>query len=436
MSSQSDIVPMQLPYVTGYFLNVFCWYYSKVAYIIECMAIIKHFFSILHQNSLPDSQRGQRFKLVLGSEILIVLYIFVITIMDFITGNKGYNYFSLGLLVFYVTSLILYIFLKNKAFPSLFFCITFGINCLISFYIKGNSGIGTIWLLLMPTLTMYVVGLSYGFYSTVVVFICYVALLIIPFTREQLLSRYSTIFLWRYTLLFIIDSALCTAAMYSFHHYRVKQNQNQKDMENAVIEEHNKVVSISMQTIIAISNAVEAKDIHIGKHSQRVAHFSCLLARKIGWSEKEIRRLHTIAMLHDIGKIGVDSSILNKETNLNDDEYEKLKDHTRIGGKILKDLTIIPRVNLGANYHHEFFNGKGYPDGLSGLDIPIEARIVCIADSFDSMRYPRIYKQKMTLEEIKMEFLRGKGSQFDPELTDAFLKLCEENDWFLDYEVN
>ena len=91
-----------------------------------------------------------------------------------------------------------------------------------------------------------------------------------------------------------------------------------------------------MQTIIAISNAVEAKNINVGKHSLRVAHFSCLIAEKMGWPEDEIRRLHTIAMLHDIGKIGIESKILNIKTPLSDDEFEKMKEHTVIGGKILK----------------------------------------------------------------------------------------------------
>ena len=137
-------------------------------------------------------------------------------------------------------------------------------------------------------------------------------------------------------------------------------------MEAAVTEEHNKVVSISMQTIIVISNAVEAKNINVGKHSLRVAHFSCLIVEKMGWPEDEIRRLHTIAMLHE--------------------------------------------VDAGANYHHEHYDGKGYPEWLKGLNIPIEARIICVADSFDSMKNSRGVKVSLDKDSIKNELIKDKGS--------------------------
>lgn len=232
-----------------------------------------------------------------------------------------------------------------------------------------------------------------------------------------------------------MGTVLSTVSMLNFHTLRIKENESHKKLITAVKSEHNKVLSISMQTILAINNAVEAKNIYLGKHSLRVAHFSCLLAEKLNWPETEIQQLHTLAMLHDIGKIGINSSILNKETALNDDEFEEMKKHTVIGGKILKDLTIVPKANLVANYHHEHYDGKGYPENLSGENIPIEARIVCIADSFDSMKYPRGFKDTLDNSSIKIELENGKGSQFDPVLADLFLQVCEENEWFVNYEV-
>ena len=126
--------------------------------------------------------------------------------------------------------------------------------------------------------------------------------------------------------------------------------------------------------------------------------------------EDEIRRLHTIAMLHDIGKIGIVSKILNKKSSLSDDEFEKMKEHTVISGRILKGLTIIPQVDAGANYHHEHYDGNGYPEGLKGLNIPIEARIICVADSFDSMKNPRGFKVSLDKDSIKNELIKDKGS--------------------------
>lgn len=399
------------------------------------MITTSQFLKKLHQDEMTKSQQKQRFALVLFAEIVIVAFMLFVTISDFVTGNNDYKVFSIVLLVLYMTSLLLAFFLKGKGFSNTFFCCTIAVNFLYSFYIKGNTGIGTIWLLVLPVLTMYVVGLEYGFYSSLIAMLGLYVLYITPYTRNHLLELYSSAFLIRYTILYSIDFVLSTVSMYNFKELRIQENENQKKLSAAVIAEHNKVVSISMQTIIAINNAVEAKNIHVGKHSMRVAHFSCLIAEKLGWSKSEVQRLHSIAMLHDIGKIGVESKILNKESGLNEEEFEKMKTHTTIGGRILKDMTIIPHIDLGANYHHEHFDGNGYPVGLVGDNIPIEARIICVADSFDSMRYPRGYKVSLNPEHIKSEFLKGRGTQFDPKLVDVFLQICEENDWFSSYEV-
>lgn len=399
------------------------------------MASLKDFIKTIHIDSMNEHQRKQRFMLILFAEMVIVAFMTFVTVSDFIRGNTDYEFLSVVLLAMYTISFILTIVYKGKKISNFFFCITITANFIYSFYIKGNNGIGAIWLLLLPIMSMYIIGITYGLFSSIVATLSLIILLLVPFTRNQLLQNYSVIFLFRYFLLYITGMILSTFSMYTFHTLRIKENEYQEKLEEAVTEEHNKVVAISMQTIISISNAVEAKNVSVGKHSMRVAHFACLLAEKLGWPETEIRRLHTIAMLHDIGKIGVESKILNKETALDEDEFEKMKSHTTIGGKILKDFTIIPHVDLGANYHHEHYDGKGYPAGLAGEAIPIEARIVCIADSFDSMKYPRGYKVNLNSEDIKAEFLKGKGTQFDPELTDAFLTVCEENNWFEDYEV-
>jgi len=399
------------------------------------MVEIKKFLQILNQDSMTESQRKQRFSLVLFAEVIIVAFMVFVTISDFKNGNTDYIFFSVILLAMYTISLILALILRGEGFSNTFFCITIASNFLYSFYIKGNNGVGSIWLLLLPLLSMYIIGISYGLYSSLAATAGLIILFQIPLTREHLLQRYSILFLTRYLILYVTGFILSAISMYNFHKLRIKENEYQQQLEEAVTAEHNKVVSISMQTIIAISNAVEAKNVLVGKHSLRVAHFSCLLAEKLGWPESELRRLHTIAMLHDIGKIGIESKILNKETVLNEEEFEKMKEHTTIGGHILKDFTVIPHVDLGANYHHEHFDGKGYPAGLAGEEIPIEARIVCIADSFDAMKYPRGYKGNMDPAHIKDEFLKAKGTQFDPYLTDVFIQVCEENDWFVNYEV-
>jgi len=399
------------------------------------MNFIRRFTNIIHQESMTKSQKKQRFFLLIFSEVMIVAFMLFITIMDFISGNTDYKLFSSVLLVLYFIALLLTFIQKGRGFSNIFICCVVALNFLYSFYIRGNTGIGSIWLLLLPVFSMYIIGLSYGFYSSLFAALGLFFLFINPATRTHLLSLYDVAYLVRYITLYIVDFALSTVSMINYHSLRIKENTRHEKLVNAVEAEHKKVVSISMQTILAINNAVEAKNIYVGKHSMRVAHFSCLIGEKLGWPEEEIRRLHTVAMLHDIGKIGIESSLLNKEITLNDEEFNEMKKHTIIGGNILKDLTIIPNANLVANYHHEHFDGNGYPECLKGNEIPIEARIVCIADSFDSMKYPRGYKSPLTNSEIREEFLKGQGKQFDPELIQLFIQVCDENEWFDYYEV-
>ena len=133
-----------------------------------------------------------------------------------------------------------------------------------------------------------------------------------------------------------------------------------------------------MQSMTIVANSVEARDKSTGRHSLRVADYSVLIAKEIGYSDVELENLHKIGLLHDIGKIGVPDSILNKPDKLTDDEYQIMKTHVDIGGEILKDFTLVPNVAEGAKYHHERFDGKGYPNGLKGEEIPLNARIIGI----------------------------------------------------------
>lgn len=210
------------------------------------------------------------------------------------------------------------------------------------------------------------------------------------------------------------------------HIIQLKQLSYQKELQNAVKKERKRVADISMQTILSISHAVDAKDKYTQEHSQRVSEYSCLIAEELGWDKEKVDSLRQIALLHDIGKIAVSDTILNKPSRLTDDEYAIMKTHVTAGGEILKDLNIIENVALGALYHHERYDGKGYPKGLKGKDIPIEARIIGIADAFDAMNSNRIYRKHLSADEIHNEIIRCRGSQFDPELADVFLPIADK----------
>ncbi len=198
-------------------------------------------------------------------------------------------------------------------------------------------------------------------------------------------------------------------------------------MENQAREmkEIQRQVRIGNETIFSIANAVEARDKSTGKHSFRVAEYSVLIARELGFSEKELDSLHKTGLLHDIGKIGVPDSILNKPDRLTPEEYAVMKTHVDIGGEILKDFSLVERVAEGAKFHHERYDGTGYPNGLKGEEIPLNARIIGIADAFDAMTANRVYRKAMDKDYVIAELKRCSGTQFDPGLVDIMLELIE-----------
>ncbi|MBP3271620.1 MAG: HD domain-containing protein [Ruminococcus sp.] len=187
-----------------------------------------------------------------------------------------------------------------------------------------------------------------------------------------------------------------------------------------------KQVKMGNETILAIAKTVDAKDVRTSKHSQRVSEYSAMIAKEYGFSEAEQENIRKAALLHDIGKIGIPDSVLNKPGRLTDEEYALMKTHVTRGAEILKDFTLIDHVVEGARYHHERYDGKGYPEGLSGKDIPLYGRIIAVADTFDAMTANRIYRKRQDFDYVMSELHKGRGTQFDPELLDIFLKLIED----------
>ncbi|MBR6307495.1 MAG: HD domain-containing protein [Lachnospiraceae bacterium] len=190
-------------------------------------------------------------------------------------------------------------------------------------------------------------------------------------------------------------------------------------------------LNMANETVMAIAKAVDAKDVRTSQHSMRVAEYSELIAREMNcfkwWNRrKELASLKKAAQMHDIGKIGVPDSVLNKVGRLDDDEYAKMKSHVVAGGDILKDFTLVSHVVDGTRYHHERYDGKGYPDGLKGAEIPLFGRIISVADAFDAMTSNRVYRNHMDTDYVMNEMKRGRGTQFDPEALDAFLRLVDK----------
>ena len=204
------------------------------------------------------------------------------------------------------------------------------------------------------------------------------------------------------------------------------QVQRTLDLQKRELDVAHKQIQMGNETIFAIAKAVDAKDERTSQHSARVSHYSAMIARELGFPENECENLRRTALMHDIGKIGIPDSILNKPARLTDEEYAVMKSHTLRGAEILKDFTLLDHVIEGTLYHHERYDGRGYPQGLKGEEIPINARIIGVADAFDAMTANRVYRKQMDFGYVLNELEKGKGSQFDPQMVDVLLKLIRE----------
>ncbi len=180
------------------------------------------------------------------------------------------------------------------------------------------------------------------------------------------------------------------------------------------------------QSIGVFTQFFEAKDTYTNGHSQRVADYSLLLAKELGYDEDKCRQVYYIALMHDCGKCYIPDEILKKPGKLTEKEFDIIKEHSARGAEMLKDFNSIKDISEGVLYHHERYDGKGYPKGLKGEQIPMVSRIICISDSFDAMNSRRCYREKLSKEKILSEIKDNSGKQFDPVLVPLFLQLIEE----------
>ena len=179
------------------------------------------------------------------------------------------------------------------------------------------------------------------------------------------------------------------------------------------------------QTAAALVNAIDAKDAYSHGHSLRVAGYAERIAREMGKSDEECRKVYYAGLLHDVGKLGISDSILGKKDELTPEEYEEVKQHTVLGDQILSSIEDHPYIRVGAHYHHEWYDGTGYPDGLKGEEIPEIARIISVADAYDTLSSDRIYRSAMPQHYIRKEIIEGAGTQFDPQMARIMQRLID-----------
>ena len=209
--------------------------------------------------------------------------------------------------------------------------------------------------------------------------------------------------------------------------HTIELSRLQKDLAREVAVQTLRAEHLTEEIMLSLSKAVDAKDHYTNGHSERVAGYAAMLAKKLGMPRERQSEIYALGLLHDVGKIGVPEEIINKPSRLTDAEFAQIKRHTTLGYDILKTITELPELAVGARWHHERFDGSGYPDGRKAGDIPLPARIICVADSYDAMTSNRSYSTIREQGKVRAEFVRCAGTQFDPLIAEKMLELIDED---------
>ncbi len=206
----------------------------------------------------------------------------------------------------------------------------------------------------------------------------------------------------------------------------------QRDLHAEVERKTQEIEGLSLHVVHSLADAIDAKDAYTKGHSGRVADYSREIAKRFGYSAERQEEIYMMGLLHDVGKIGVPDEVINKPGKLTDEEFAKIKTHPGRGAKILENIKEMPKLATGARWHHERYDGRGYPDGLAGENIPEEARIIAVADAYDAMTSHRSYRDVIPQEVVKGELEKGSGTQFDSRFAAIMLEIIKED---VDYKL-
>ena len=253
-----------------------------------------------------------------------------------------------------------------------------------------------------------------------------ISILLVTFTLFPLLAAILQLFCYGLSL---INITLVGETILLFMFVLTDMNKTVDKANNLKIEflqEEQKTTQIMFeQTATALANAIDAKDEYTHGHSMRVAEYSHKIAVLADKDEKFCRDIYFAGLLHDVGKIGIPNNIINKNGKLTDEEFAEIKKHPVIGKQILSSISKSPYLSIGANSHHERFDGRGYPEGLKGEDIPEIARIIAVADAYDAMTSKRSYRDPIPQDKVREEIVKGMGTQFDPAFAKLMLHLID-----------
>ena len=231
--------------------------------------------------------------------------------------------------------------------------------------------------------------------------------------------------------IYITDMAIVGVVVWLYIFSLVDTNHRLENAQKREIQllknEQEYTQKLFTETAVALVDAIDAKDAYTHGHSARVAEYARKIAADSGKSEEECEEIYYAALLHDVGKIGIPDSIINKEGKLTEEEYGVIKSHPIIGSQILSEISDFPYLCIAARNHHERYDGRGYPDGLKEEEIPELARIISVADAYDAMTSNRSYRRQLPQGKVREEIIRCTGTQFDPRFAQIMVKLIDQD---------
>jgi len=235
------------------------------------------------------------------------------------------------------------------------------------------------------------------------------------------IKKYVTNFTTRIVFISLLFLIICT-----YIGTRMSIGYHKADDMEIFIERQKRDKMLLREIVESFAMVIDMKDTYTNGHSSRVAKYTAMLTRELGYDQDTIEKYYSIALMHDIGKVSIPDEVLNKPGKLTDEEYEIIKSHTERGYEVLKNISLMPEVAIGARAHHERPDGKGYPLGLKGDEIPRVAQIIAVADTFDAMYSDRPYRKRMKFEKAVSIIKEVSGTQLTEDVVDAFLRLVEK----------
>ena len=395
---------------------------------------IKELIQKLNRSIYVGERYEKNLKAQMFFGILATIFGSIMSLMNIIQ-KKGFV--TVTTILFAVSGILMIFFstVLKKREPTVIVTVLVCMMFFSYYAIMGvNEGFAILWTISMPLVVCYFMSVKYGIMLSIYFELLNIIMFYTPL-RSHFGQYYSLTFMNRYPVLYMCSVLIITISMIQYHEsvlteldYIDRLNQEVERQTKVATERANKLGRLSEEMVETLARTIDAKDNYTNGHSFRVSEYSVALAHKLGWDEERIATLKREAMMHDIGKIGVPDAILNKPGRLTDEEYDAVKSHTTTGKNILEGLEDMTEAAEVAMHHHERYDGCGYPSKIGGEEIPVNARIIAVADAYDAMSSDRIYRKAMKTIDIIEEMERQRGKQFDPKFLDAFIELIKNKE--------